>query len=1159
MAFEKVETKVDFPSQERRTLRFWDDIRAFDRLREKNRGKPKWSFLDGPITANNPMGVHHAWGRTYKDVFCRYFAATGHELRYQNGFDCQGLWVELEVEREFELHTKADIEKFGLDKFTQACKDRVHKYAAIQSEQSQRLGYWMDWDDSYFTMSDENNYTIWRFLKKCHENGYLYKGTDVMPWSGRAGCAYSHMEIAEGRRLVTHTSVFVRFPIRGRDNEFLLVWTTTPWTLTSNTGCAVNGDLQYVKIKSKRDGAVYYFAEENLNFQRLGKEFKEGFGGKPWPKGTPKLKTLHQIFQETGGYEVLEKIKGSELVGLTYDGPFDELPAQQMQGGHASPAKLIPTEQRNWPSGAEGHRVFDPGRTSKGEAYVVAGEGTGIVHSAPGCGDVDNAWGKVQKLVAIAPLDAEGRFIDGFGAFTGKRATDSETVDAVLESLKTKGFLVAHEQYPHIYPHCWRTGDELVFRLVDEWYISMDWRDEIKTIAKQVNWLPKSMRGLERELDWLTTMRDWMISKKRYWGLALPIWECPKCGHFDVIGGREELQERAVGGWDEFEGHSPHRPHVDAVKIECEKCQCTDMSRIPDVGNPWLDAGIVAYSTTRYNSDPDYWDQWIPADLITECFPGQFRNWFYAILAMSTMMELGKDKPRPPFKNLLGHAMVLNEERQAMHKSDGTAIWFEEAAEQIGVDTMRWMYSAQTSTSDLAFGTRHPDEHITITGDDGFELTKTAGGLPICKVTSTPADETRRRVILPLWNTYAFFTNYARLDEFDVAADPVPHADRPDIDRWILSDLQLLIRETRASFEAFELPPVCGAIERFIENLSTWYIRRNRRRFWRGAVAGDTDKLAAYQTLYDVLVTLNKLMAPVLPFVTEEIYQNLVARQDSDAPQSVHLCDYPEANDTLIDSALSDRMAALLRIVSMARSARASSKLKVRQPLAMVLVKTANDNERQAVEQDGFRAHILEELNVKAVEHRASVDDLISQKIEVNKRVAGKKFGKDLPAIIKAVGKMDGRLAAESLAKDGCVDVSADGQSFSLDAADISIAYDAGNDWSVAVDGETIILVDKRLTPELIHEGLARDVVRNVQNLRKDAGLNIEDRISLSIVTEDANLREAITAFEGYIKQETLSVELIQTENTNASASSSRVSIADSAVQLTIEALSIKA
>ncbi|MGB0716757.1 MAG: class I tRNA ligase family protein, partial [Phycisphaerae bacterium] len=820
MPFRRVDTKVDFPAMERDVLAFWERTEAFEKLRSMNRGKPKWSFLDGPITANNPMGVHHAWGRTYKDVFNRYFAATGHDLRYQNGFDCQGLWVEVEVERQLNLTTKQEIEEIGLETFTETCKERVKKYAAIQTEQSKRLGYWMDWTDSYFTMSEENNYTIWSFLKKCHESGHLYKGTDVMPWSGRAGCAYSHMEIAEGRRLTTHTAVFARFPIRGREKEYLLVWTTTPWTLSANTGCAVNGELDYVQLRSKKDGCLYYFAKENLNFKRLEKEFKEGFGLGPWPKDVPKLKTLHQMFNEQGGYEIEGTVKGREMVGWTYDGPFDDLEAQQRAGGFAEPMDILEPGQREWLAGREGHRVFDPGKTTKGEAFVVAGEGTGIVHSAPGCGDVDHIWGVKEELVAIAPLNGDGRFIEGFGPLTGHRATDPETVKLILSILKEKGFLFATETYPHVYPHCWRTGDELVFRLVSEWYISMDWREEIKDVTRQVNWLPANMYGQERELDWLTTMKDWMISKKRYWGLALPIWECNKCSHFEVIGSREELQERAVAGWSEFEGHTPHRPYVDRVFITCEKCGNDRMQRIPDVGNPWLDAGIVAYSTTKYNTDPEYWDEWIPADLITECFPGQFRNWFYAILAMSTMMEMGKEKRRPPFKNVLGHALVLNEERRPMHKSDGTAIWFEEAAEQIGVDVMRWMYCSQTPTTDLPFGTRHPNEPISIDLRDGTTLDQTVSGEQMCKVTSGPADETRRRVLLPLWNTYAFFCNYANLDGFDPSVPELPLSERQDIDRWILSDLQLLIRASRSHFERYDLPPITQEVERFLDNLS---------------------------------------------------------------------------------------------------------------------------------------------------------------------------------------------------------------------------------------------------------------------------------------------------------------------------------------------------
>ncbi|MEK6675610.1 MAG: class I tRNA ligase family protein [Planctomycetota bacterium] len=1137
MPFEKVDTSVDFPAMERQTLAFWDQAQIFEKLREINRGKPKWSFLDGPITANNPMGVHHAWGRTYKDVFQRYYAANRRELRYQNGFDCQGLWVEVEVEKELGLSTKRDIENYGLEKFTDACKARVRKYASIQAEQSKRLGYWMDWDNSYFTMSDENNYTIWSFLKKCHKLGFLYKGTDVMPWSGRAGSAYSHMEIAEGRRLVTHTSVFVRFPIRGRSNEFLLIWTTTPWTLTSNTGAAVNSELNYVKLRAKKDGALYYLAEANLNFQRLAKEYKEGFGNSPWPKDVPKLRTLHQIFQEQGGYTSEGTIPGKQLVGWTYDGPFDELPAQQRRGGYAQPLDLIPQDERDWPSGKEGHRVFDPGRDGKGITYVVAGEGTGIVHSAPGSGDVDHLWGRQQKLVAIAPLDETGCFIEGFGKFTGKRAIDKETVEMLLADLREKKLLLAAEQYPHIYPHCWRTGDELVFRLVDEWFISMAWREDIKTMARRVEWLPPAMRGLERELDWLTTMKDWMISKKRYWGLALPIWECRRCGHFEVMGGYEELKSKTVSGWEEFEGHTPHRPHIDAIKIRCEKCGNSEVSRVPDVGNPWLDAGIVAYSTTHYNTNRDYWEQWIPADLITENFQGQFRNWFYSILAMSTMMELGSPNPRPPFKNLLGHALVLDENRRAMHKSDGTAIWFEEAAEQIGVDTMRWMYCAQSPTVDLPFGLRHPEDEITIDGADGLKMTQNVDGQPLCRVSSTPADETRRKVLLPLWNTYAFFCNYARLDGFDPNVVALPLEQRQVIDRWILSDLQLVILAAKEHFEKHELAPICHRIGRFIDDLSQWYVRRNRRRFWRGVSEGDTDKQAAYQTLYEVLTTLTEVMAPIVPFVSEAMYQNLVAKQRNGVAESVHLCEFPQADERKIDHELSEKMQLLLRVVSMARSIRTTTKLKIRQPLAAMIVASGNELARKAVEE--MQAHVLEELNVKRIDIRTSVADMCTVTLKGNMALLGPKYGGKAGAVSKVLAAGDGPAVSAAVAGGRQVEIDFEGQRLSLEPAEIVVTKSYSEGWAAMEEGDTVVLLDTRMTPDLKSEGLARDIIRNVQNLRKDANLEMEDRIHLSLVTSSTPLSLAAEQFAEYIQRETLATRITKEKSGSAHATAS--------------------
>ncbi len=618
---QRVNPQVDFIALEHKVLDFWKKNDIFQKRRDANSGNPKWSFIDGPITANNPMGVHHAWGRTLKDIYNRYKAMNGYELRYQQGFDCQGLWVEVEVEKELGFKSKKDVEKFGIEKFVNMCKERVYKYSKIQTEQSKRLGYWMDWDNSYFTMSDENNYTIWGFLKKLFDENKVYRGSDVVPWSGRSGTSYSQMEIIEGRKLVSHKAVFVRFPIRDRENEYLLIWTTTPWTLTSNVIAGVNKNLDYVKIKTS-DDSIYYFAKENLEFKRLDKQFKEK---KHWIDGVPKLKTISQIFKERGGYEIVDTIKGKDMVGWAYDGPFDHFDAQSELGGYPYSDDNLAKAGK---TGKTQHEVINPGKDNMGNDIVVAGEGTGIVHMAPGCGDIDHKIGDKLGFVNIAPLDEESKFTGKFDWLKGKKATDSTTVDLILEDLKERGFLVHVEDYPHIYPHCWRSGDELVFRLVDEWYINMDWRDKIKNIVDDINWIPDW--GQEREHEWLDNMGDWMISKKRFWGLALPIWTFED-DSFYVVGSREELKELACEGWDDFDGQSPHRPWIDKVKIKHPKSGLVG-TRIKDVGNPWLDAGIVPFSTLNYNDDKTYWDDWFPAEFVVESFPGQFRNWFYSLL-----------------------------------------------------------------------------------------------------------------------------------------------------------------------------------------------------------------------------------------------------------------------------------------------------------------------------------------------------------------------------------------------------------------------------------------------------------------------------------------------------------------------------------------------
>ncbi len=1105
MPFEKVDTQVDFPAQERQVLEFWERIQAFEKLREKNRGGPRWSFLDGPITANNPMGVHHAWGRTYKDAFQRYHAMLGQELRYQNGFDCQGLWVEVEVEKELGLKSKRDIENLvpgdidaSIDEFVRRCKARVDKYARVQTEQSIRLGYWMDWDRdedwqkpaderrSYFTMSEENNYTIWSFLKKCHERGLVYRGYDAMPWCPRCSVGLSQMEMAEGYQLVAHRALFVKFPLRGRAGENLLVWTTTPWTLTSNVATAVNPQLTYLKMLHREQ--IYYVAKGAFTAQRLEEQFKR----KEWLPGVPKLKTLEQIFKEKGGYEIVGEVKGADMIGWQYDGPFDEMPAQQQPAG-------FPTEVAEVAKAA-GWATDQPARAAHrviAWAEVGETEGTGIVHIAPGCGKEDFALGKTERLPPIAPLDESGVFLPGFGDLTGKSAVDPAITDQILANLEEKGVLFAVEKYPHSYPHCWRCKTELLFRLVDEWYIGMSWRDEIKEVVNQSRWLPEAINGKARELDWLTNMGDWMISKKRFWGLALPIWVDEQTGDFEVIGSRAELKARAVEGWDEFEGHTPHRPWVDKVKIRNPKTGNL-MSRIPDVGNPWLDAGIVPFSTMKYNTDREYWQKWFPAELVTEAFPGQFRNWFYAMLAMSTMME-----HRAPFKTLLGHATVLDQYGKPMHKTAGNSIAFNEGADTgysvkndkgifenhppMSADLIRWLYCRHNPAANINFGPK-------------------------------PAEELRAKFTLKLWNTYAFFVNYARIDSFDPDAALVPVAERTDLDRWILSDLQKLIGLARTSFENYDLMTFCLEVEKFVDDkVSNWYVRRSRRRFWKSEHG--TDKLSAYQTLYTVLLTLTKLCAPIMPFLTETMYQNLTLARDK---ESVHLCEFPQVDAALNDEQLSNDTDALLRLVSLGSAARNAVKIKVRQPLAKMKVQPGSDSDRRAVER--FADQICEELNVKKVTlHDPAKGPLLRLELKPNPKTLGPKLGAFLKV---SLPQHDTEEAARQLWDALPLKLNLpDGKEAELVRDDFFVSFKAPKGWSGVMDCNTQVAIDTRITEELAHEGMAREVVRYVQELRKNAKLEMEDRITLHLATNADNLRQAIAAHKTYIADETLTVQ----------------------------------
>jgi isoleucyl-tRNA synthetase len=1106
----------DFPAMEREILRFWEENRIFEKLREQTKNGPRWSFLDGPITANNPMGVHHAWGRTLKDMYQRYNAMCGRALRYQNGFDCQGLWVEVEVEKSLGLGTKREIREYGIEKFVRACKERVLEYAARQTEQSIRLGYWCDWDDpkvlltlrdalangdrlitvklpsgleqtaraseiirklgsaeyggSYFTFSDENNYTIWSFLKKCHSEGFIYRGHDVMPWCGRCGTGLSQMEVAEGRKITTHTSVFVRFPVispESKEKTALLVWTTTPWTLTSNVAVAVNPEMTYLRVK--HGDWFYYVAKGNFEKDRVQDLQVEG------KHETHKLPSIRTILKGSGGIEVVGELPGKNLLGLTYTGPFDELPVQQAKGG------VFPYGETSLQTtAAEAHRVI-------AWKEISEAEGTGLVHIAPGCGAEDQELGKENGLPSVAPLDESSVFIDGFGPFTKRNAND--VADDIVAALKEKGLLVAREKYPHVYPHCWRCKTELVFRPVDEWFIRMDWRDRIQRVVPAIKWIPPD--GEARELDWLRNMTDWMISKKRFWGLALPIWVCEECSEFQVIGSREELKEKAVEGWDVFEGNSPHRPFIDAVKIHCLKCGAL-AKRIEDVGNPWLDAGIVPFSTMRYSSDKAYWEKWFPADLVLESFPGQFRNWFYSMLAMSAMID-----GRAPFKALLGHALVRDARGEEMHKSKGNSIAFDEAAEALGAEVMRYIYTEQKTAQNLNF----PD--LKPTGNVGQTL-----------------DGDARRKLLTFWNCYSFFVMYAGADGWKPGGAAL--AVTNELDRWVLSKLQRLVTEANGAFQNYENYRLTEAFQAFDEEFSNWYLRRSRRRFW-------TSEAEAYQTLYTVLTTVIRVMAPALPFLTEDIYQNLVRSVDERAPMSVHLTPYPQVDASLIDEDLERNIATVIRIKNLALSLRTQSKVKIRQPLNTLYVRPKDAADRKVLENRDYVEQILEETNLKQLQLIDDEKVLKTLRLKPDAKKLGPRAGRYLKEIGTALAAAD---PAEVL-KGEPYSVQVADQTFELAPDEIKVEFDFVG-WQTPGGPETLkgsmehgtfLALDTTLTPELLQEGLARDFNRMVQDQRKALNLDISDRIVVRY-SASSRIAEAISAHESFLRNELLAERL---------------------------------
>lgn len=894
-----------FVDMEHKWLKHWYDSGVVNKYLHKNDSSEKrFSFQDGPITANNPMGVHHAWGRTYKDLWQKFHNLTGHKQRFLSGFDCQGLWVEVEVEKELGIRNKQDIEnlvegdpKASIAKFVQLCKDRVHKYANIQTEQSKRLGYFMDWENSYYTMSDENNYMIWHFLKTCHENGWIYKGHESVPWCPRCETAISqHEMLTEDYKEVTHDSIYLKLPIVD-DVEMqraasLLVWTTTPWTLPANIAVAVDEKINYSLVQGTT-GDTYWVAHELI----------ESIFGKDYQK-------------------IIKTVKGTELVGLKYKGPFDELSAV---------VEVANANKDNFHTVVATDPLIMP---------ITTVEGTGIVHTAVSAGTEDFKLGKKLGLPMIPVIGDNADYLPHMGFLAGKNAKKHPEI--IFDYLKEKdekaspptgGWIFEIRKYKHRYPGCWRCKTELVWKVADEWYIAMDLpskqdkrtlRERMMEVTKKIEWMPSF--GLSRELDWLKNMHDWLISKKnRYWGLALPIYVCSECEEFTVLGSKEELKEKAIKGWDKMEGKTPHKPFIDEVVIACTACG-KEARRIGDVGNPWLDAGIVPYSTIKennkgeplYTSNKEEWKKWFPVDFITESFPGQFKNWFYAMIAMSTVLE-----DTNPFARVLGFATLLAEDGKAMHKSTGNSIEFNEGADNIGVDVMRWAYIRHNPAENLLFG-----------------YTKT--------------NEVRRQFYLLLWNTYKYYRQYAELDGFIYKPDTVSSdAFTSVLDKWILMRIKQTQEIVKSSLESFDPRSAADSIESFVSDTSTWYIRRSR---------SIENKKDFYKTISNVLVDLSIIMSPLMPFITEELYTSITGNE------SVHLASWPEQKEINVNEDLITDMHTVRAIVEVGHRVRKEHELKVRQPLAHVVICIpTSDQILINANIDAYSQLIAEELNVKKV------------------------------------------------------------------------------------------------------------------------------------------------------------------------------------------------
>ncbi|MCB0102158.1 MAG: isoleucine--tRNA ligase [Anaerolineales bacterium] len=1017
--FKSVNPKLDVPAMEDNVLKFWTEQEIFKKTVDQRQGKPDYVFYEGPPTANGRPGVHHVLARAFKDMFPRYKIMRGYHVSRRGGWDTHGLPVEIEVEKQLGFTNKQQIEEYGVDKFNELCKKSVFNYIQEWEKLTDRIGFWVDLETAYVTYTNDYIESVWWILKNFWEKDLLFKGYKIVPYCPRCGTPLSDHEVALGYEDAEDPSVFVRFPLVDKPDTYLLVWTTTPWTLPSNVAVAAHPDVDYVTVEHDNNGVTekLILAKSLLEKVFRGEEVK-----------------------------VLDTYKGKKLDGLKYQPLYTFMPVDK-------PAYYVVMGD-----------------------YVTTEDGTGLVHTAPAFGQEDMETGKKYDLPVLLTVQPDGAFIPEITPWRGIFVKEADPL--IIQELEARGLMFRSERFTHTYPFCWRCKTPLLYYARESWYIRTSAKkDSLVGLNKTIHWVPDHIQN-GRFGNWLENNIDWSLSRERYWGTPLPVWECDGCHDRECVGSVAELSEKAGKDLTELD---LHRPHVDNIHWGCAKCG-GQMTRVKDLIDVWFDSGSMPYAQWHYPfENKDKFEAQYPADYICEAVD-QTRGWFYSLHAISTLLN-----DQVSFKNVICLGHIQDEKGRKMSKSLGNIVQPWDVINLHGADALRWyLYTATPPGQERRFS-------------------------------SDLVGEVIRNFTLTLWNVYSFFVTYANLDKPQALNITAP---ANDLDRWLLSELNVLVRDVTKAYEEYDVTNATRPVEKFVETLSTWYVRRSRRRFWKND--SPADKQSAYSTLYTALVTVAKLIAPAMPFLAEELYQNLVCSVDEGAPESIHLAEWPVVMEEFIDESLNREMNLVMKLVSLGHSARQKANRKVRQPLAEAAFSVGNVFERDALLKNV--EVVQDELNVKQVRLLDAATEAVSHTVKPLPKQLGQKYGNKFPVIQKAILAMNAEEVAKALLSGNPLEVKAGGETFHIISEEVEVKAMAKEGFAVAEDGAYVAALVTTLTPELVAEGLAREFVRRVQDLRKTANLDVADRIEL-FVEASVGLKSAVETHADYIKAETLTVK----------------------------------